>query len=135
MLRQLSVFIYWLPKNPDFWLTSFSQHSQLGYLWLSFSNCAAPVLLTGCYNIPVVAWYFPPNPPREAEDFSIGSNHSKHVPLITYLAWLQPIIHNLGLIFKHVKTTNILLVLKSLIKKHKVIVTLISSHESASYLK
>ena len=26
--------------------------------------------------------------PREAEDFPRGDNHSKHVPLPTYLAWL-----------------------------------------------
>ena len=30
--------------------------------------------------------------PREAEDFPRGDNHSKHMPLLTYLAWLQPII-------------------------------------------
>ena len=135
MPRQSLVFIYWLPKNPGFWFTPFSQHSQLGYLWLPTSNCAAPVLLTGCYTSPVVTWCLPPNTPREAEDFYRGSNHSKHVPLLRYLAWLQPILHNLGLIFKHVKTRYILLVVKSLIKKHKVAAKLISSHESASYLK
>ena len=32
--------------------------------------------------------------PREAEDFPRGDNHSKHVPLPTYLAWLQPICYN-----------------------------------------
>ena len=32
--------------------------------------------------------------PREAEDFPRGGKHSKHVPLLTYLAWLQPIIIN-----------------------------------------
>ena len=29
---------------------------------------------------------------REAEDFPRGDSHSKHMPLLTYLAWLQPII-------------------------------------------
>ena len=32
--------------------------------------------------------------PREAEDFPRGGNHSKHVPLPTYLAWLQPLCSN-----------------------------------------
>ena len=32
--------------------------------------------------------------PREAEDFPRGDNHSKHVPLSTYLASLQPIYYN-----------------------------------------
>ena len=32
--------------------------------------------------------------PREAEDFPRGGNHSKHVPLPTYLGWLQPISYN-----------------------------------------
>ena len=31
---------------------------------------------------------------REAEDFPRGDNHSKHVPLSTYLASLQPIYYN-----------------------------------------
>ena len=56
-----------------------------------------------------------------------------NVPMLTYLAWLQPIINNLILIFNHVKTRNILLVVKSLIKKFKVVATLISSHELTSY--
>ena len=32
--------------------------------------------------------------PREAEGFPRGDNHSKHVPLPTYLAWLQLICYN-----------------------------------------
>ena len=32
--------------------------------------------------------------PREAEDFPKGDNHSKHVSLPIYLAWLQPIYYN-----------------------------------------
>ena len=36
---------------------------------------------------------FPTQPlPMEAEGFPRGDNHSKHMPLLTYLAWLQPII-------------------------------------------
>ena len=68
--------------------------------------------------------------PREAEDFPRGDNHSKHVPLPTYLGWLQPIYYNSRFVFIHVKTTKILLVVKTLIKKHRAAATLISSHES-----
>ena len=56
--------------------------------------------------------------PREAEDFPRGGKHSKHVPLLTYLARLQPVINNLRPIFKHVKIKDNLLVVKNLIKKH-----------------
>ena len=54
--------------------------------------------------------------PREAEDFPRGDNHSKHVPLPTYPAWLQPIYYNSRLLFIHAKTTKILLLVKTLIK-------------------
>ena len=54
--------------------------------------------------------------PREAEDFPRGGNHFKHVPLPTYLAWLQPIYYNSRLVFIHVKTVKIFLVVKTLIK-------------------
>ena len=69
--------------------------------------------------------------PREAENFFRGDNHSKHVPLPTYLAWLQPFYYNSRLVFILAKTAKILLVVKTLIKKHRVAVKLISSsHES-----
>ena len=42
--------------------------------------------------------------PRELEDFPRGFNHSKHVPLPTYLAWLKPIYHNSRYVFIRVKT-------------------------------
>ena len=54
--------------------------------------------------------------PREAEDFPRGGNHFKHVPLPTYLAWLQPIYYNSRLVFINVKTVKIFLVVKTLIK-------------------
>ena len=41
---------------------------------------------------------------REAEDFRRGGNHSRHMPLLTYLAWLQPIYYDPKFVFKHVKT-------------------------------
>ena len=67
---------------------------------------------------------------REAEDFPRGENHSKHVPLPAYLASLQPIYYNSRFVFILVKTAKILLVVKTLIKKHRAAVKLISSHEN-----
>ena len=70
-----------------------------------------------------------PNPlPREAEDFPRGGNYSKHLPLPTYLAWLQPIYYDLKFVFIRVKLRKFLLVVKTLIKKHRAAATLIS-HE------
>ena len=54
---------------------------------------------------------------REAEDFPRGGNHSRDEPLPTCLALLQPIYYNSRFLFIHVKTANILLVVKTLIKK------------------
>ena len=54
--------------------------------------------------------------PREAEDFPRGDNYSKHVPLPTYLAWLQSIYYNSRLVFIHAKLVKSLLVVKTLIK-------------------
>ena len=68
--------------------------------------------------LPTLAATLPPLP-REAEDFPRGDNRSKHVPLPTCLAYLQPIYYNFRFVFILVKTTKILLVVKTLIKKHK----------------
>ena len=54
--------------------------------------------------------------PREGDDFPWGGNYSKHVPLLTWLAWLQPIYSDPKFIFIHVKTKEVLLVAKTLIK-------------------
>ena len=70
--------------------------------------------------------------PRKVKDFPRGCNHSKHMPQLTYLAWLQPYCFNPRLAFMHAKTGKVLLVVKTLIKKHKAAATLISSHESGS---
>ena len=53
---------------------------------------------------------------REVENIRRGGNYYKHVPLPTYLAWLQPFYYDLWFIFIHVKTVKILLVVKTLIK-------------------
>ena len=68
--------------------------------------------------------------PREAEDFPRSDNYSKHVPPPTYLAWLQPIYYNSRFVFINVNTLNILLMVKTLIKKHRVAATVISIHKN-----
>ena len=60
--------------------------------------------LMGHYAMAAVTRCFPCNPYLGKQKISPrGGKHSKHVPLLTYLAWLQPVIYNLRLIFKHVK--------------------------------
>ena len=45
--------------------------------------------------------------PRETEDFLRVGNHSRHMPPLTYLAWLQPIYCNSRSIFIHISITKI----------------------------
>ena len=54
--------------------------------------------------------------PREAEDFPRGGNHSGHMPPPTYLAYCNQFPVAFRFVFIHVKTLNILLVVKTLIK-------------------
>ena len=55
-----------------------------------------PLLCSTCVNYVmlchVIGYQVLPIHPlsREAQDFPMGGNHFKHVPLLTYLAWLQP---------------------------------------------
>ena len=99
-----------------FYSPPFSQHNQLGIFLLPTPNYPALVSLTGHHAIPLVIKCIPP---REVEDSYRGGKHSKHVPLLTYLVWLQAIINNSRLISEHVKIKHGLLVLKTLIKKTK----------------
>ena len=111
--QQNSLGRNWMPEL--FFLNAFL--TQLGYLWLPTPHYAAPMWLTGHYATPLVTRYFPTQPlPREAEDFPRGGNHSKHMPLLTYLAWLQPIYYNPKFVFLRVNTAKILPVVKTLIK-------------------
>ena len=67
--------------------------------------------------MPLVTRYFPLNLlSREAEDFLRGDNHSEYMPLLTYLACVQPIYYDPKLVFKHVKAEKLLLVVKTLRK-------------------
>ena len=45
--------------------------------------------------------------PMEAEDFPRGDKYLKHVPLLSYLSLLQPVINNSRLVLNHLKTKNI----------------------------
>ena len=104
--------------NPDSLLTGclgfqffdqspFSQHIQLGYLWL-LTLCSTCVTYgTPCCSIRHRG--LPAQPlPSESKDLPRGGKHSKYVLLLTYLAWLQPFINNSRLIFKHFKTKDVL---------------------------
>ena len=88
-------------SNPYFLLTgclgiqffdsSHSQHSRLGYLWLHTPHCKAPVLLTRHYSTPLVIRHFPPNHYLWKESISLGGDkYFKHVPLLTYLIYFSP---------------------------------------------
>ena len=68
--------------------------------------------------------------PREAKDYPRGNNHYKHVPLPTYLAWLEPIYYNSRYVFIHVKTNFACGEDINLIKKHRAEAKLISSNEN-----
>ena len=58
--------------------------------------------LTGHYAIPESLTLLP----REVDDFLRGGNHSKHMPPLTYLAWLQPIYYNSMVVFIHINITK-----------------------------
>ena len=128
-------FTYWLPKHPVFLFTlALTQSVRLPMV--TYASLCSPCVTygtlchaTGHQVLPTLATALLPIP-RGAEDFPRGANHSKHVPLSTYLAWLQPIYYNSRFVFILVKTARILLVVKTLIKKHRAATKLISSHEN-----
>ena len=66
---------------------------------------------------------------REAEDFSRGDNHSKHVSLPTYLVWLQPIYYNSRFVFIHINTRKAFTCGENFNKKYRAAATLISNHK------
>ena len=64
--------------------------------------------------------------PKEAEDFPRGGNHSKHMPPLTYLAWLQPMCYNSSLVFIHINTFTCG---ENFDKKYRAAATLSSNHK------
>ena len=110
-------FSFWKLGHPVFWFTSLFLTQSVRLFLVTYPSLCSAMWLTGHHAMPVVTKFFLPNPlPREAEDFPRGGNLSRHMPLLTHLAWLQPIHFDPKLIFKHVKTEIFLLVVKTLIK-------------------
>ena len=108
---------FWMLRCPVFWFTSLFLTQSVRLPLATYpSLCRAYVTYRmTCHARGHQA--LPTQPlPREAEDFPRGDNHSKHVPLLTYFAWLQPIYYNSRFVFILVKTIKILLVVKTLIK-------------------
>ena len=129
MPGQPLLFNYWLLSHPVFWFTSIFPTQLAGPPLVTYpSLCSTYMTYRGSYHS--IGHQVLPTQPlfRKVDDFPRCDKHSKHVPLLTYLAWLQPAINNSRLIFKHGKTKNIFFVVKTLIKKHKVVVTLINNH-------
>ena len=67
--------------------------------------------------------------PREAEDFPRGDNQSKHMPLPTYLDWLQPIHYNSRFAFIHVSIGKAFICGENFNKKYRAAATLINNHK------
>ena len=68
--------------------------------------------------------------PKEAEDFPRGGNHSKHMPPLTYLAWLQPMCYNSRLVFIHINTGKAFTYGENFDKKYRAAATPIRNHNS-----
>lgn len=116
MSKQSLLFTYWLLRHTTFWFTPF--HKQC-------STCV--IYRTPCHSN---GRQVLPNQllRSEAEDFFGGGRHPKHMPWLTCVAWLQPIINNSKLIFKQIKIKNALLAVKALTKSRNILAALINSH-------
>ena len=117
MSGQPLIFTYWLPRHSVFWFPPSSTQSIRLLLVTYPSLCSTCMTYRTPYHS--IGHQVLPTQllPGEAEDFHRGGKHSKHMPLLTYLAWLQPVINNLRLIFKHVKIKDGLLGVKNSMKK------------------
>ena len=107
-------------RYPDyFWLPTFLDCSGIQFFDSSpYANTATPLPVPHLCDLgDTIPFYWSPGEPRGAEDFPGGGKHPRHVPRLTFLVWLQRIIHTSTLIFNHVKTKDALLVVKSLTKK------------------
>ena len=145
----------WLPLSFSLWKNFLGETGYLGSPYFLLTGCLSiqffGLPLTLLVRPPAVNYHslcstsvtyrmpchaighkvFPMQPlPREVEDFPRVCNHSKHMSLLNYLSWLQPIRYNPKFVFNHVKTAKILLAVKTLIKKQRAAATLISSHKS-----
>ena len=95
----LTLSFFWMHRHPVF---------QFAHMWVTGRYTTPEVThinsLTCDLRDAIPRQRSPTLIPREAEDFPRGFNHSKHVTLPTYLAWLKPIYHNSRYAFIHVKT-------------------------------
>ena len=116
--RLLSVaYFSWLFRHPLFWFT-FLFLTELARLPLVTYPSLCSAYVTYRMSCHASGHQILPTQhlPRKAEDFPRGGNHSKHMPLLTCFAWLQPVYHNPKFVFIHVNTAKVLLVVKTLIK-------------------
>ena len=109
---------FWLPiplhcsSTQFFWFNFFSTQSVRLPLFIYPSLCSTsvtyrvPCHVSGHQMLPTLPL------PRGVDNFPRGGKYSKHVLLLTYLAWLQAIANNSRLIFNRVKIKNVLLVVK-----------------------
>lgn len=107
MLEQLLVF-FSSCSSIQFLIHSPFTNSQLGgYYWHVTTHCAATVSLTRCHTVPVITRNFPTSFP--------GRQHAKHVPMLTYIIYLQPNYSNICNNSLYMsKSFDLLLVVKSL---------------------
>ena len=145
MLRQ--PLIYWLPKHPVFLFIPPQLFNVSPHPSVSYRQVFRPILCFQSSSLQSDSWLYPTHPshvtywtpcrarghshsPREVEDFPWGGNHSKHMPPLTYLAWLQPMCYNFRLVFIHINTGKTFACGETLIKKYKAAAKLISNHEN-----
>ena len=114
----------------QFWLLTFIQSPSIEFfnspltqpVRLHLTSCHSLCLTSVTYRTPchaISTRCFPQPLLREAEKFPKGGNHSKRVLLLTNIRGHIGISYiNFRLVFKHDKTKNILLAVKSLAKKH-----------------
>ena len=126
----LGFFCFWMLRHPVFKFTSLFLTQSVRLSLVTYPSLCSTYVT---YRMPCHASGYQALPiqplPREAEGSPRGDNHSKHVPLPQYLAWLHQFTIIFRFVFIHIKTIKILLVVKTLIKKHRE-ATLISSHEN-----
>ena len=113
-LTTFDCLLFLIVYASSFLIYPFSQHSQLGYFWVPTFGYLPQTVQHLCDSQDTMPCQQSPGVltqplSRKAEDFPRGGKHSKHVLLLTYLAWLQPTIN------KHVKNKDALLVVKALL--------------------
>ena len=113
----LFFFFFWMLRHPVFWYTTFFLTQSVRSPLVTYPSLCSPCVTYRMWCHASSHQVLPTEPsPRETEDSPWCGNHSKHVSLLTCLAWLQPIYYNPKFVFMHVKTGKVLLVVKTSIK-------------------